>query len=71
MSGYQDPSSSSLFEDAINMALSQLSKKDSIPLDREYAEDLDKKDSLRHLRAEFIIPTKGDLKNKTLRKSST
>ncbi len=36
---------------------------------REYAEGLDNQDSLKHLRDEFIIPTKADLKNKTLAKS--
>ena len=36
---------------------------------REHAEALDKEDPLRHMRAEFIIPTKGDLKRTTLAKS--
>jgi hypothetical protein len=34
----------------------------------EYAQTLDKGDPLGHLRAEFIIPTKSDLKSKTLAK---
>ena len=34
--------------------------------DRDYALRLDEKDQLRHLQAEFIIPSKADLKNKTL-----
>ena len=37
------------------------------PLDfRESPQALDAKDSLRHLRDEFIIPSKGDLKSKRL-----
>ena len=35
----------------------------------EYAERLDEQDPLKHLRNEFIIPTKTDLKSKTLVKS--
>lgn len=35
-------------------------------LSKEHAEELDKKDPLRHLRAEFIFPSKADLKSKTL-----
>lgn len=31
----------------------------------EYANSLDKQDSLRHLRDEFIIPSKADLKRTT------
>ncbi|MCJ1476957.1 Kynureninase (L-kynurenine hydrolase) [Lambiella insularis] len=37
---------------------------------REYAESLDIKDSLRHLRKEFLIPTKIDLKSNSLATSS-
>ncbi|MCJ1316901.1 Kynureninase (L-kynurenine hydrolase) [Xylographa vitiligo] len=33
---------------------------------REYAEELDRKDPLRDFRNEFLIPTKADLKSKTL-----
>ena len=33
---------------------------------RDYALQLDKKDQLRRLRDEFIIPSKPDLKRKTL-----
>ncbi|MCJ1386260.1 Kynureninase (L-kynurenine hydrolase) [Xylographa soralifera] len=33
---------------------------------REYAEGLDRKDPLRHFRNEFLIPTKADLKSRTL-----
>ena len=33
---------------------------------REYATQLDDRDHLKHLRKEFIIPTKADLKSKTL-----
>jgi kynureninase len=33
---------------------------------KDYAEALDAQDPLRHLRKEFIIPTKKDLKRKTL-----
>ena len=33
---------------------------------REYAEALDSQDPLRHFRDEFIIPSKKDLKRKTL-----
>jgi kynureninase len=33
---------------------------------REYADSLDAQDPLRHLRDEFIIPSKKDLKRKTL-----
>jgi len=36
---------------------------------REYALQQDEKDSLKHLRNEFIIPTKADLKRETLAKS--
>lgn len=38
---------------------------------REEALQLDGSDSLRHLRSEFIIPTKNDLKRKTLSLQST
>lgn len=38
---------------------------------REYAESLDKQDPLKEFRKEFIIPTKADLKRKTLAKSGT
>jgi len=31
-----------------------------------YAQNLDKKDALRHLREQFIIPSKADLKRTTL-----
>lgn len=37
---------------------------------KEYAERLDAQDPLRQLRKEFIIPTKSDLKRKTLTKAS-
>lgn len=37
---------------------------------RTYAENLDEQDSLKHLRHEFIIPTKDDLKSRTLANSS-
>lgn len=33
---------------------------------KEYAHSLDEQDSLRHFRDEFIIPSKKDLKRKTL-----
>ena len=36
---------------------------------KEIAEVLDERDPLKHLRKEFIIPTKADLKRKTLHKS--
>ena len=36
---------------------------------REYAERLDSEDQLKYLRSEFIIPTRGDLKAKTLAES--
>lgn len=36
---------------------------------RAHAESLDEQDSLKHLRQEFIIPTKNDLKSRTLAKS--
>jgi kynureninase len=36
---------------------------------KEYAQSLDKQDPLRHLRDEFIIPSKADLKRKTLKPS--
>jgi kynureninase len=36
---------------------------------RDYAERLDQQDPLKHLRDEFIIPTKADLKRKTLTRS--
>lgn len=32
----------------------------------EFAQQLDAQDNLRHLRDEFIIPTKGSLKKKSL-----
>jgi kynureninase len=32
----------------------------------EFAQQLDSQDSIRHLRDEFIIPTKGSLKKKAL-----
>lgn len=35
---------------------------------RAHAESLDEQDSLKHLRREFIIPTKNDLKSRTLAK---
>lgn len=38
---------------------------------RAYAESLDEQDSLKHLRREFIIPSKSDLKSRTLVKPST
>ena len=38
---------------------------------REYAERLDREDQLKNLRSEFIIPTKGDLKAKSLAENST
>ena len=34
-----------------------------------YAEQCDSEDPLKHLRAEFIIPTKSDLKSNTLAES--
>ena len=39
-------------------------------LTRKYAETLDANDPLKHLRKEFIVPTKANLKSKTLAKSS-
>lgn len=36
---------------------------------RAHAESLDEQDTLKHLRREFIIPTKNDLKSRTLAKS--
>lgn len=41
-------------------------KDDIRAFSREYAESLDATDSLRHFRDEFIIPSKADLKRKTL-----
>ncbi|KAL2057723.1 hypothetical protein ABVK25_002107 [Lepraria finkii] len=38
---------------------------------RGYATQLDNQDTLRHLRKEFIIPTKADLKSKTLANSAS
>ena len=38
-------------------------------LSQEYAESLDAQDPLRQFRKEFIIPTKADLKRKTLHRS--
>ena len=38
--------------------------------DRAFAERLDQEDPLKHLRDQFIIPSKADLKRKTLNKSS-
>ena len=38
---------------------------------REYAEIQDEQDPLKHLRTEFILPTKADLKRKTLAKSGS
>lgn len=37
---------------------------------REYAEALDNEDPLKRLRSEFIVPTKADLKRRTLAKTS-
>ena len=45
------------------------SRKMSENLSREHAETLDQNDSLKRFREEFIIPTKADLKRKTLAKS--
>ena len=42
------------------------SRKMSEDLSREHAKTLDQNDSLKHFREEFIIPTKADLKRKTL-----
>lgn len=36
---------------------------------RAHAESLDEQDPLKHLRREFIIPTKHDLKSRTLAKT--
>ena len=33
---------------------------------REYAEHLDEQDPLKHFRNEFLVPSKADLKSKTL-----
>lgn len=41
-------------------------KTDSNAFTREYAESLDAQDPLRDFRKEFIIPSKVDLKRKTL-----
>lgn len=38
---------------------------------RDYAESRDQEDPLRHLRSEFLIPTKADLTRKTLHATST
>lgn len=35
---------------------------------REYAESLDRHNNFRNFRSEFIIPTKADLRRKTLAK---
>lgn len=35
-------------------------------LTADYASECDKEDPIGHLRAEFLIPTKADLKSKTL-----
>jgi hypothetical protein len=35
-------------------------------LSKEYARKLDEEDPLRHFRDEFLIPSKADLKSKTL-----
>jgi kynureninase len=37
-----------------------------VPLSRGYAKDLDENDELKHFREEFIIPSKADLKSKTV-----
>jgi len=39
-------------------------------LSREYALKLDREDPLSHFREDFIIPTKADLKSKTLANSA-
>ena len=44
-------------------------KEDSKALRREHAEALDKEDPLNYIRSEFIVPTKADLKRRTLAKS--
>lgn len=35
-------------------------------LSKDYARRLDETDALRHLRKEFVIPSRADLKSKTL-----
>ena len=37
------------------------------PMNQDYARSLDEKDDLRWLRKEFQIPTKGELKKKTVK----
>src|SRR5436305_15332801 len=43
-----------------------VSEPDKDEFARKYAEALDAQDPLRHFRQEFIIPTKADLKRKTI-----
>ena len=45
-----------------------ISKDNAGSFTRAFAEDLDQNDPLRHLRKEFVIPSKADLKRKTLSK---
>ena len=46
----------------------EANRRDKEESTRQYAESMDAQDPLRHLRKEFIIPTKADLKRKTLAK---
>ena len=45
-------------------------EQDTREFTKQHAESLDAQDPLRHFRKEFIIPTKADLKRKTLAKPS-
>lgn len=47
--------------------MSLLDRKDPVwAQTREYAAFLDSQDPLKHIRKEFLIPSKADLKSKTL-----
>ena len=48
--------------------MSDLPRKNISDFSREDARTRDSQDPLKHLRAEFIIPSKADLKRKTLTK---
>lgn len=56
--------------DSITNGVSQYEQDGEQVFTEEYARLLDAKDHLRHLREEFIIPSKDDLKRKTLSKSN-
>lgn len=50
----------------INRSLSLPYRDDTHASEKEYAESLDAQDPLHHLREQFIIPSKEDLRRKTL-----